>query len=315
MGMIELLGIALALVVNAHRADGVDRPFVVQPGGRVAPLASGPNLARVRLSPDGRLVAGVAPDGSLRVLRLDGTVRRRITAVEEFDWAPDSRRFVVVRGRARRHVQVVSLKPAPPRELTPPNDAAWPRSRYGKVSWDPAGRWIGYYRELDDEVHYRYGAEYDAVHPDGTGARALFSVGTPFKDAPYILSWSPRGGRLLVVTGTFGRDTPGTAVIDVATGDLTQPVPYDSGVGGAAWSPDGTRLALIRDGQLITVDPRGRGRRVLASSLSAAPLAWSRDGRRIFYAVGRRLLDVSVGGGAPQAYATLPARWEARDLW
>jgi hypothetical protein len=46
-----------------------------------------------------------------------------------------------------------------------------PRSRYGHVLWDPAGRWIGYYRDLDDEVH-------------------------------------DRGGRLLVVTGTFGATGP-----------------------------------------------------------------------------------------------------------
>jgi hypothetical protein len=50
-------------------------------------------------------------------------------------------------------------------------------------------------------------------------------------------------------------------VIDVEAGDFTRPVPDESSVGGAAWSPDGRRIALIRNDQLITVDPRGRGLR------------------------------------------------------
>jgi hypothetical protein len=71
--VIHVLGVALALLVNAHRWNGPDRPFVVQPGGRVAPLLRSANLARVRRSPDGRFIAGLAPDGSLRVLRPDGS--------------------------------------------------------------------------------------------------------------------------------------------------------------------------------------------------------------------------------------------------
>ena len=147
MGVIHVLGAALALLVNAHRWDGVDRPFVVQPGGRIAPLVGGANLVQVRRSPDGRFIAGLARDWLA-----PGAATRRAPAAPDpggrgVRLAPDSRRFVVVRGRARRHVQVVGLAFGPPRELTPPDTAAMPRSRYGKVLWDPAGRWIGYYRD------------------------------------------------------------------------------------------------------------------------------------------------------------------------
>ena len=103
-------------------------------------------------------------------------------------------------------------------------------------------------------------------------------------------------------------------MIDVETGDFTRPVPYESGVGGAAWSPDGRRIALIRNDQLITVDPRGRGLRILGPSVSGRPLVWSRDGTRIVYGAGRRLFSVSAAGGAPRRFATLPPRWRAVEL-
>jgi hypothetical protein len=56
------------------------------------------------------------------------------------------------------------------------------------------------------------------------------------------------------------------------------------------WSPGGRRIALLTHGILSVVRPDGRGRKAIAYAtlctlhLFPSPPAWSRDGRRIYFA-------------------------------
>src|SRR6185436_6489451 len=78
-----------------------------------------------------------------------------------------------------------------------------------------------------------------------------------------------------------------------------------------AWSPDGTRLAFVEAGQLVTVAPDGTGRVQLTNDgrTYAAP-NWSPDGRTIVYAAqSDPNLDPTIellaaGGGTPTRLAT-----------
>jgi TolB protein len=50
-----------------------------------------------------------------------------------------------------------------------------------------------------------------------------------------------------------------------------------------AWSPDGSRLALARDGDIIVVTTGGRGVRLLTGAGGNARPSWSPDGRWIVF--------------------------------
>lgn len=65
------------------------------------------------------------------------------------------------------------------------------------------------------------------------------------------------------------------------------------------WSPDGSRLAFIRDSQLISVSSDGTTERVIASSVQSAPPAWSPDGTRVAFIRGGAVFVVPAAGGEP----------------
>ncbi len=114
-------------------------------------------------------------------------------------------------------------------------------------------------------------------------------------------AWSPDGKKIVFVTGGFGSGSSSTIwVMDAAGGDpvrINQSVSYH---GRLAWSPDGTRIALIArtinlsiqgEDFVFVMNANGSGMTSVANN--AAPgghVAWSPDGSRILYS---RLIDAS----------------------
>jgi Tol biopolymer transport system component len=88
-------------------------------------------------------------------------------------------------------------------------------------------------------------------------------------------AWSPRGDQLLVANpdGLFVVSVPGgvTRAIDVGPGV----------VGGAAWSPDGTRIAVGVGSEVRSVAADGTDLRTLATGPEAGSVDWSPDGTRL----------------------------------
>ena len=88
-------------------------------------------------------------------------------------------------------------------------------------------------------------------------------------------------------------DPLGLKTLNIETGDVETLLAGN--VQTATWSPDGTRVAFIRDQRLGVLDVATGEARVIAPDLYAAPypseygrgwgsLAWSPDGRRIAFA-------------------------------
>jgi TolB protein len=90
------------------------------------------------------------------------------------------------------------------------------------------------------------------------------------------VAWSPRGGR--IAYGSHGR-------IFVIRSDGKQRHAVGSGA-EAAWSPDGTRLAIVRSavgGPIDSVDAGGGSRTLLTRGRFDHSPAWSPDGSRLAF--------------------------------
>jgi len=130
--------------------------------------------------------------------------------------------------------------------------------------------------------------------------------------------------------------------------------------GFGAWSPDGKRIAFMRDGQILLTDPAGKRAKPLTSqsqqwdaapawrsdgkaiafvrtamqgdqsrvmlvepgssdparAIAAEPgqigyVAWSPDGKALYYSTRQRIVRVAVGGGRAVTLYSLPETWEA----
>jgi Tol biopolymer transport system component len=139
---------------------------------------------------------------------------------------------------------------------------------------------------------------------DGTNQRPL--TRTPGNE--YTGTWSPDGRAL-----SFYADSAGTLWLGTASrsepddwGNFRLLLPRMTGI--PAWSPDGTRIATIRDNEVVIVPSAGGEPRVLFRPPPATPptriVIWAPDGRSVYYRVrepdGRlALLALSLDGKPP----------------
>lgn len=132
---------------------------------------------------------------------------------------------------------------------------------------------------------------------NGAGAHLASVVASAF-------AWSPDSKRLAVILASTGSDlnaTPATAglyVHDVARKSSFRRIVRHGSVGGATWSPAGTRISYYAGGTLFTVRVGGGTSTRIAPRVEGS--TWSPDGARIAYAAGGAIFTVRAGGGTPR---------------
>ena len=184
-----------------------------------------------------------------------------------------------------------------------------PANQFG-LSWAPDGRSIVYLH--DDRGDRRF--QLFRWHLSSDTPALIAGIVTQSAAPP--LRWSPDGSALLMYRGGARRGT-----VDIIT-DLDRGQPSVRTVGALEvegdfqWSPDGSKIALIRhvdSGSLSIVDPRNPGAEVVLSISPGAlmsQLAWSPDGASLLVTARRSseeffsLFQVPISGsGAVQVYS------------
>jgi hypothetical protein len=139
-----------------------------------------------------------------------------------------------------------------------------------------------------------------------TGARRTYPVAHDIETAPVAVSAD--GRRVAFLSGNRRQGEGTLFVLDLTTGEISAPLGRD--VMGAAFSPDGTRLAVQSPGMIRVIRLDGTVLRevpIAAETLLAGAQAWSPDGAllvTIHYERGYVFLDPASGEESP---VTLPS--------
>jgi Tol biopolymer transport system component len=170
-----------------------------------------------------------------------------------------------------------------------------PQGVVGSLSWSPDGKQIAY--ECPRGVR---DAPSDLCVVDvATGAHRLLAASTQELAMPYggsRVSWSPRGGVILVGVGHSIACDDGNAhdcrqgemaLVDVASGALSLFTNHSAGAG--VYSPDGTKI-LYDDGSskqgeptgLVVMSAEGENPRQIDPEPGYAP-NWSPDGKQVVF--------------------------------
>ncbi len=246
--------------------------------------------------------------GDLFSVRPDGTAKTQLTARPGRDqagaWSPDGQRIAIESEAGLYPDQAGIWTMAPDgtsRSLVVRNGwgPSW-RPHFTAPALPPpppvsaTGPRIAYVAATD--------AGYDlfTVRPDGTGARRLTSGGSVREPV-----WSPDHKRIAYVSAPVsGRVL--LRVMNVRTRESRRVAGADTYAGGAAWSPDGRRLAWGAFRKLVVLDlSTGERHRIPFTAdgqCCARDLAWSPDGRLIAFSEGLNLKTsvitiVPVDGG------------------
>jgi Tol biopolymer transport system component len=143
-------------------------------------------------------------------------------------------------------------------------------------AWSPDGSRLVFagLTGADDANNRRSNLDIYVVRADGTALRRL----TRSRAGDGSPAWSARG-RIAFTRNRDGREHVYTMRPDGS--DLERVTPR----GGARpnWSPDGSKLAFEREGDIYVVGARGRGLRKLTRRSADGQAVWSPDGKRVAF--------------------------------
>jgi Tol biopolymer transport system component len=291
-------------------------------------------------APDGKRVALYQPEKGIVIVSVSGGKLREISwpikpkAVDtvELAWSPTRSELAVAltpetpSGFPPRHLYRVPVDRGAPKLLLKSGGLVGPR-------WLPDGDQIAYRTELSDGIwaigrdggraqRLERGVRVVAWSRSGQRAVAVLEpdgiFSSIFIDDKRVLSgaavagwtsdltWSPAGDALAVATekGAF-----------LITSDGRKLAQLDGEAKSPSFSPDGSRVALLLDSELVVADRDGGNRRFLSRPHSDEHPVWSPDGTKIAFERRRpgrasRIVVANADGSAQRELG-----WGASPQW
>lgn len=261
---IAVLGLAAgsALSLGGAATSGTSAPRIVYRSVRLATPLRPPQLYSVLPSGQGRRLLALAADqpawspnrkriafagtgyggraAGIWVMNADGSGKRRLTRRPgdgDPTWSPDGRRIAFRRDQGGSFdLWVVPASGGPVRRLFGGRSTS-----EGSPDWSPDGKWIAFDGDRGGELQvWLLNVKTRGVRRLTRGARSVDP------------DWSP-GGRWIAYA-TRGR---------IAVVRIERPIPrllptgYPRSAYYPAWSPDGSRIAFERGGQVLTIGTGG----------------------------------------------------------
>ena len=231
-------------------------------------------------------------DGQIWTVSPDGTGAAQLTSAvapsTEPEWSPDGTKILYTRGTFdQRQVRVMNADGTGDAHVFGPGN-------YGAYSptWSPDGRQIAFvYPHYVSPGCCFFGSNLYTADADGSDARRRHSTLEPVQILG--LEWSPRGDE---ISYTAEDRSSGVRVLIAwrATrgGGTRTLVPSEEleNKYAAAWSPDGVRIAYLRDAyppqspEIISADADGSNQAPLTDNLEDEhDVDWSPDGMKVVY--------------------------------
>ena len=265
-------------------------------------------IVRPVVSPDGKQVAFAAL-GDIWTMNI-GSKPKRLTSDRFLDadpaWSPDGTKLVFSTDRAETgnlDLWIHDMKTGEESRLT-----REPLADYG-ANWSPDGKRIAFISMLP----HQQGAAIDVVDLATGKITQLYRSAQRIPSNP---TWSADGNLLLLAafdqySERFREGFWKWMVLPVDGGkprildDVLANTSIVSGIDeGPIWSPDGTKVALVYEGQLTVVDVDSTGApvgpfRKLTAEASSSP-SWPSDSQHIMYLATDHLKLISADGSAVQ---------------
>jgi Tol biopolymer transport system component len=281
--LVALVGVALFALVGRSAQSQTATPQGLSARLSLAALAASSKIAFIR-EPQG----GYA--GVLYVMNPDGSGQQMLApAFKDMRWSPDGRKIAFSAwsddppdpGSLATDLYVMNADGSGKETLT--GDPKW----VGGPTWSPDGRAIAY--ASDDDVY--------VINADGSDRRTI---------APnakgVALAWSPLGDKIAFMSARDGdldiyvmnADGSGQRNLTRNTAGDRDPV----------WSPNGLRIAFVRNWQVWVMNADGSAQRRLTRNRSNnLNPEWSPDGQKIAFERGRRQRDPCSACPGARGYA------------